>query len=248
MKTMEEIIEIVGKMCKRDFFGYPGIPALIQSLTQEEIDLANAGDAIMQCYVGLYYFHDLNSREISREMLRSSAEQGNKYGEYFYARFLEMFEGGDEHLSYYKKSAEQGYAPARYILAMLYYADYGDYYESAPLFEELAEEEYSILKDHNSIGVLQYYAGSSYYRQMLTDDSIADAVRMFELSAENNYSKAQYMIGECYYLGEGYERDLCSAIRWYKKAIKNDKNGDAYRRIEEFKAAIEVLNEDDDNE
>ena len=48
-----------------------------------------------------------------------------------------------------------------------------------------------------------------------------EAVQLFRLSAEQNFTDSLCMLGNCYLHGEGVEADLDEAKRWYARAAAN---------------------------
>lgn len=46
------------------------------------------------------------------------------------------------------------------------------------------------------------------------------AVEWYTKAAEQGHAAAQYNLGNCYYDGEGVEKDLQKAIEWYTKAAE----------------------------
>ena len=56
----------------------------------------------------------------------------------------------------------------------------------------------------------------------------AEAVKWFRKAAEQNYAKAQYNLGVCFYAGEGVAKDP-EAVKWYRKAAEqNNAEGQLY--------------------
>ena len=48
-----------------------------------------------------------------------------------------------------------------------------------------------------------------------------EAFKLFKILAEEGCSRSQYMIGNCYYKGEGIEQNLEKALKWYMKGAEN---------------------------
>lgn len=65
---------------------------------------------------------------------------------------------------------------------------------------------------------MKYYTGSGGVHQ-----SIHRAVGWFRKAAEMAHSRAQYMLGAAYEMGQGIEQDYAEAFKWYHRAAaKND--------------------------
>jgi hypothetical protein len=52
--------------------------------------------------------------------------------------------------------------------------------------------------------------------------NIAEAIKLYQLSAEKNYAAAQNNLGFCYFNGIGVAKNLNAATFWYKKAAEQD--------------------------
>ena len=53
-----------------------------------------------------------------------------------------------------------------------------------------------------------------------SEKDMASAVYWYRKSAELNYAKAQYNLGECYYYGKGVSKNYYEAVKWYRKATE----------------------------
>ena len=68
---------------------------------------------------------------------------------------------------------------------------------------------------------LKYHAfqlfGSRFFgRDKETEE--AEGARLFKVASEKGHIFATYELGECYYKGEGVEKDLSKAVHYYKLA------------------------------
>lgn len=52
------------------------------------------------------------------------------------------------------------------------------------------------------------------------EEKYVEAVKWFKLAAEQGNADAQYNLGDCYFLGNGVEKDLKEAVKWYKLAAE----------------------------
>ena len=65
-----------------------------------------------------------------------------------------------------------------------------------------------------------YFAGNIAYDA----EDYEEAVRCFTIAAEMGNADAQYNLADCYYLGEGVEKDDDTAIDWYARAADNGRS------------------------
>jgi S1-C subfamily serine protease len=111
-----------------------------------------------------------------------------------------------EAVKWYRKAAEQNYAPAQGALGY-YYGDVvrKDYPEAVKWSRKAAEQNY---------GPAQAYLGMaySYGLGVLKDES--EGVKWYRKAAEQNFDAAQYSLGECYYFGRGVPKDYVEAYKW----------------------------------
>lgn len=68
--------------------------------------------------------------------------------------------------------------------------------------------------------VEQYNAGLAYYNGNGVTQDYAEAVKWFQLSAEQGNASAQNHLGVCYKNGKGVEQDYAEAVKWYKLAAE----------------------------
>jgi len=66
----------------------------------------------------------------------------------------------------------------------------------------------------------QCWLGKCYYDgDDGTEKDIAKAIEWFQKAADQNQVGAQYLLGKCYYEGDGVEKDIAKAIYWFQKAV-----------------------------
>lgn len=70
-----------------------------------------------------------------------------------------------------------------------------------------------------------YYFGSDWYAQ-----NYSEAVKWLGKSAEQGYSKAQDLLGTCYWSGRGVQQNYGQAVYWYKRAAEQN-NANAQRNL-----------------
>ncbi len=133
-------------------------------------------------------------------------------------RELKVQKRYDEAVQYYRKAAEQGYAPAQNSLGVLYVNGFGvakDYYEAVKWYRKSAEQGYSFA---------QYNLGYSYEKGRGITQDYSEAVQWYSKAADKGNRKAQSRLAECYYYGRGVAEDYYKAVNWARKAAER---GDA---------------------
>lgn len=115
---------------------------------------------------------------------------------------------------WYRKSAEQGYAPAQYELGAMYYYDAEkgikqDFSEALKWFKKSAEQ--------NNADA-QLGLGHMYYSGEGVTENLSEALKWYRKSAEQGEKYAQYRLGQMYEYGEGIPQNYDKAIEWYQKA------------------------------
>ncbi len=130
-------------------------------------------------------------------------------------------------LSWYRKAADQGYAPAQDSIGDLYYYGRGvkqDYAQAAAWFRKAADQGYAPAQ--NSIGVL-------YYSGLGVEKDYGEASTWFQKAADQGDAKAQYNIGLAYYHGRGVRKDYATATAWFRKAADQG-DADAQKALGEL--------------
>lgn len=132
-----------------------------------------------------------------------------------------------EALKWYRKSAEQGYAPAQYELGYMYYEGKSikqDYTEAFKWFRKSADQGNA--KAQKTLGTM-YFLGEGVAKNS------SEAVNWYRKSAEQGYKYAQYDLGRMYEYGNGITQDYSMAIEWYQKAAKqgHEKASEALKHL-----------------
>jgi alpha/beta superfamily hydrolase/outer membrane lipoprotein-sorting protein len=115
---------------------------------------------------------------------------------------------------WWRKPAEQGYAPAQHNLGVLYLRGQGvpqDDAIAAQWFRQAAEQGYAPAQ--TNLGGL-YDQG----RGMAQDYSAA--MHWYHKAAEQGYAGAQNNMGDMYEQGRGVAQDYAAAARWYRLAAE----------------------------
>jgi len=52
------------------------------------------------------------------------------------------------------------------------------------------------------------------------DQDYDKAFRLYQLAADQGFPVAMFAVGDCYYLGNGVEKDLGAAAEWYRNSLE----------------------------
>jgi FOG: TPR repeat, SEL1 subfamily len=113
---------------------------------------------------------------------------------------------------FFRRAAEENYAPAQSQLGVCYCYGLGvkqSYAEAVKWFRKAAEK--------NDL-LSQYMLGGCYYYGNGVTKSYVEAVKWYRKSADQNFPPAQSELGNCYYDGQGVEKNYVEAVKWYRKA------------------------------
>lgn len=178
------------------------------SLSADElIDLANNGDVEAMDTLGAAY---------------EDGEDDEDFG------ILGIEKDLEEAVKWYRKAAEQGYAPAQDSLGDCHHFGHGvdvDYVEAVKWYRKAAEQGYRFA---------QFSLGMCYHFGHGVDEDDIEAVKWYRKAAEQGFDYAQFWLGKCYYFGYGVDIDYIEAVKWYRKAAEQgldsaqDSLGDCY--------------------
>ena len=183
---------------------------------------AKKGHAAAQFFLGLLYFSGrgvAKDRKEAFKWIRSAALLGSEDAFKLLKRAPSLIDDGENYLclgkcyyegksvkqsfdkafKYYYLSAENGNAVAQYMIGNIYY--FGGLYEP---------------------GVYEPFDGrfTSFTKFTGVEKNHIEAVKWFNLAADNGHAEAQFMLGECYYNGYGVKQDYKEAAKWYELAAK----------------------------
>lgn len=154
--------------------------------------LANAGDAVAQKNLGDAYRYAIGTRP------------GDAAGA----------------VQWYRRSAEQGYAPAQTTLGVMYSSGEGvepDAAEAARWYRRAAEQGYARAQEK---------LGDMYQHGRGVERSDATAIYWYRKAAEQGHAGAQTTLGVKYAFGyDGLVKDDAEAARWYRKAAEQGHAG-----------------------
>jgi TPR repeat protein len=119
-----------------------------------------------------------------------------------------------EALSWFRKAALKGYAPAQVNLAVMYANGWGTprNYAAALQWLEMASNQHYAKADYD-LGIL--YMQGTGVRQ-----DYGEAFRWFKRAAEAGDISAQTNLGYLYDRGLGVKADAAAAVSWYEKAAR----------------------------
>lgn len=111
------------------------------------------------------------------------------------------------------KAAHMGSAEAQFRLGYLYEVGHGveiDYFTAKKWYEEAANQGHILALTE---------LGKLYYRGLLNQHYYEEAVRCWRRAA-NNHAEAAFHLGYAYYFGDGVNRDLGMAQKFFERAIE----------------------------
>lgn len=135
-------------------------------------------------------------------------------GEDFYAQATQAYESGNkqEALRLCRKSADLGFAPAQFNMAIFYYNGDGvqkDLTKTVEWLEKAAPQGF--LQAQKQLAIC-------YAQGIGTKKDAKKAAHWYEQAAKQGDADAQYKLGTAYYQGNGVLPDYEQAVKWYEKA------------------------------
>lgn len=119
-------------------------------------------------------------------------------------------------LLWYRKAANQGYAPAQFNLGWWFDSNYPsvpgieqDYAEAAAWYRKAADQ---------GLAPAQFNIGSMFDTGEGVARNYAEAVKWYRKAADQGLAPAQFNLGLKYAKGQGVARDFTEAVRWFRKA------------------------------
>lgn len=189
---MRKLILILSIFTALVSYGQTKVPCVTDSLTAK----ANAGDPVAQYDLGYAYY----------------ASNG-----------IENYERNTETaLSWFRKSADQGYAPAMFMAGEC--LQFGksknvnlanQYYQNAiDVLNSVTDEQ--LEADSRQVAIL----GLIYYFGRCTPIDYDNAALCFEIAADSGEWMGNYYLAECYVKGRGKTKDSNKAKEYYLKAAE----------------------------
>ena len=115
-------------------------------------------------------------------------------------------------VSYYRRSAEAGFAPCQNNLGLCYDKGRGvpqSYEEAAMWYRKAADQGYPVAQNN---------LGNCYYNGQGVPQSYEEAVKWYRKAADQGNAYSQYNLGNCYYNGQGVQKSFDEAVEWFKKS------------------------------
>ena len=142
------------------------------------------------------------------------AERGNRECQNIVGYFWRQKGDYNKAVKWYRKAAEQEFAPAQTNLGWMYENGWGvsqDYSEAVKWFRKAAEQG-------NARG--QSCLGWMYKNGYGVSQDYSEAVKWYRKSAEQGNDVGQTNLGLMYHNGTGVQRNLSEAIKWFRKAAQ----------------------------
>jgi TPR repeat protein len=183
--------------------------AQIKSIDPALLAKATSGDPSAQYQVGWHYEHP------DAIWGAGYTESGTSPHDYTQAAF------------WYRKAAEQGYAPAQYDLGELYLFGHGvlvDYAQGIAWFSKAAEQGHP---------AAQTDLARLYLRGEFVPQSLAQAVFWYRKAAELGNPDGQSALASLYEDGRGVPQNYSEAYFWMSLAASNPELAGVYRFLSE---------------
>ena len=162
---------------------------------------------------------------------QKASDAGNAEAQYKIGLiYEEIYEQENQAFSWYLVSAQNGFAPAQYVVAKHYF----DFEKKETTWESLKKDDNDLKiyqmwmrkSADNGFAPAQYEVGTWYEFgggfASFAEENPQTAFNWYLKSAENGYTEAQYRIAECYDFNElGIPEDKEKALYWYMQAAEN---------------------------
>ena len=152
------------------------------------------------------------------QVLFSEAESGNAAAQYWLGRIYDagrlLPKDGEKSARWFQRSADQGYAPAEYVVCLIHANR-----------EDLESERCMWRAAEKGVPEAQFWIGVAYDQHLwfgITDKQ--EAFKWFKQAAEYGYVDAEAELGQCYEDGDGVDQNYAEAAKWYRKAAEHVPN------------------------
>ncbi|MGK5094993.1 tetratricopeptide repeat protein [Deltaproteobacteria bacterium TL4] len=187
------------------------------SITGENLNLTGASkktdsEGLTQAFQEAFSAPEFKTKNSE---LYKGASEDNAKGE-AYAKGLGVHKNEKEAFRWYKKSAEQGFAPAQVNLGKMYYTGKGvvqDEQEAVRWFQLAAEQG-------NPLG--QNWLGLMYQLGDGIKQSYPEAFKWYKKAAEQGNAEGEDNVGYMYLQGYVVKKDFKVALDYFKKSAKKD--------------------------
>lgn len=162
----------------------------------------------------------IQAYKVALESERRAAETGDAEDWTRYARSLvtgpPQFRDPQEAMRWYRKAADQGYAPAQVGIGDLFAKGAGVRQD-----HHRAQEWYNTAARLSKNADAYFRVGEGYFRGLGVPQDYGAALQYYSVAAAQGHPVAQYLIGSMYEAGWGVDRDLVEAWVWYNRALPN---------------------------
>ncbi|KAJ3337556.1 hypothetical protein HDU93_000847 [Gonapodya sp. JEL0774] len=178
---------------------------------------AKKGHRDAQYELALSYM-DYGRSEDAEYWLRKAAESGHSKSRH---KLIWLGHPESNRTEWWRMEALQGNEEAQFILALCY--EYGwagfkeDTAKAARWFRNSVEKG-----SHNGIVAISYYKLGFLIKNrpgLPKDIAKANAASLYREAAARDFLLAKYLLGHCYFTGEGVPQDYSAAARLYREAI-----------------------------
>ena len=152
------------------------------------------------------------------QVLFSEADSSNAEAQYWLGRIYDagrlLPKDAEKSVHWYQKSAEQGYAPAEYVVCM-----------NRANHDENEVDRCMWRAAENGVSGVQFWFGVAFEEHLwfgVTDEQ--EALKWFKRAAEGGDPDAEVELGDHYQDGDGVEQDYALAAEWYRKAAEHVPN------------------------
>jgi TPR repeat protein len=162
------------------------------------------------------------------EEVRKRAEEGDPKQQHLLALFYSLcffqssrwkesrLQDFTEAAKWFRRAADQGYAPAQFNLGWMYHNPYltvpgvaTDQAEAAKWFRRAADQGYT---------PAQFNLGWMYDSGVGVAQDHFEAVEWYRRAADKGFDRAQFNLGLKYDKGEGVGQDYAEAAKWFRRA------------------------------
>ena len=190
--------------------------------------------------------------EVRAQAEKSDAQFQFELGAAFYFGNLGLAKNAVEAVNWYRKAADQNFAPAQSNLGLCYTKGEGvskDDVEAVKWYRKAAEQNLAMAQFNlgvcyefgegvgtNEVEAVKWYRSAAEQNLALAQFNLGkcylngrgvvkdevEAVKWCGRAAEQNYGGAQYVLGACYANGQGVRKDTVEAVKWYRKAAEQN--------------------------
>ena len=149
--------------------------------------------------------------------VRAKADQGdleslNVLGNVYTNALLGVKQDYAEALTWYRRAADKGFAPAQFNLGLAYELGRG-----VPADERQAFKHY-LMAAEQGFAAAQFNVGNMYSAGRGVGQDLFEANLWYKQAGEKGVVEAQFNLGLAYEAGRGVKKDEMQAARWYKQA------------------------------